>query len=112
MVSVDSHPYLAFYVEGRGYFWYAKMPFEITGVLSEFAHMTAIRLHMLTMNNILELFVDDGGTAADTFEEMMEKLRMTFTQIRKTGLSLSPSKTKLFMTEALFAGATVRPDGV
>jgi hypothetical protein len=46
-VALDSRPYLAFYVEGRGYFWYAKMPFGITGAPSEFAHMTAGQLHDL-----------------------------------------------------------------
>lgn len=32
--------------------------------------MTATRMHELIVNETMELFVDDGGTAADTFEEM------------------------------------------
>jgi hypothetical protein len=60
----------------------------------------------------MELFVDDGGTAADDFEGMMGKLRLIFGRFREEGMSLSATKTKLFMTEAVFAGATVGPNGV
>jgi hypothetical protein len=113
-VSVDpeSRPYTAFYVEGRGYFWYKRMPFGLTGAPSTFANMTAKHLHDLLIDEILELFVDDGGTAADTFEEMMEKLTRIFTRIREANLSLSASKCEFFMTEIVFAGATVGPKGV
>jgi hypothetical protein len=91
-IDTESRPYLAFYVEGRGYLQYARMPFGLTGAPSEFAHLTATKLHDL-ITKIMELFVDDGGAAANRFEEMMEKLRTIFQCIRDTGLSLSASKT-------------------
>lgn len=111
-VDPESRPYTAFYVEGRGYFWYIRMPFGLTGAPSTFNHMTATRMYELTAEEIMELFVDDGGTAADTFEEMMEKLTKIFTLIRKHDLSLSASKCEFFMTTMVFAGATVGPNGV
>ena len=46
------------------------------------------------------------------FEEMIEKLTRIFTLIRKHGLSLSASKCNFFMTEMVFAGATIGPKGV
>ena len=70
---------MAFYVEGRGYFWYKHMPFGLTGVPSTSADMTAKQLHDLLVDEIMELFIDDGGTAADTFKEMMSKLTRIFT---------------------------------
>ena len=88
------------------------MPFGLTGAPSTFAHMTGQHLYDLLVEEVMELFVDDGGTAADTFSEMMDKLRRIFTRIREWGLSLSASKSKLFMTKAEFAGATVGPNGV
>ena len=112
LVDPESRPYTAFYVEGRGYFWYNRMPFGLTGAPSTFANMTAKQLYDLLMEEIMELFVDDGGTAADTFEEMMYKLTRIFTRIREAGLSLSASKCEFFMTEMVFAGATVGPKGV
>ena len=113
-VAVDpvSRPYTAFYVEGRGYFWYNRMPFGLTGAPSTFANVTARHLHDLLVEEVMELFVDDGGAAANTFEEMMGKLTKIFTRIREANLSLSASKCEFFMTEMVFAGATVGPKGV
>jgi hypothetical protein len=111
-VDPDSRPYTAFYVEGRGYFWYKRMPFGLTGAPSTFGHMTATRMHGPIADGTMELFVDDGGTAADTFDEMMGKLTRIFTLIREHNLSLSASKCELFMTSMVFAGASVGPKGV
>ena len=54
-VDPESWPYTASYVEGRGYFWYKRMPFGLTGAPSTFAHMTATRMHELMVKEILEL---------------------------------------------------------
>ena len=111
-VHPDSQPYIVFFVEGRGYFAYQRMPFGVTGGPSEFGHVTGERLHDLIAQSILELFVDDGGMASDSFEEGMKKLRTLLDRVRREKMSLSPSKLKLFMTEAVFAGAQVGPQGV
>ena len=94
VVDPEWRPYTAFYVEGRGYFWYKRMPFGLTGAPSTFANMTANNMHDLLAEETMELFVDDGGTAANSFEEMMDKLTKIFTRIRKRNLSLSASKCK------------------
>lgn len=107
LVDPESRPYMAFYVEGRGYFWYKRMPFGLTGAPSTFAGVTADNMHDLLVEEIMELFVDDGGAAADTFEEMMDKLTKIFIRIRERNLSLSASKCEFFMTEMVFAGASV-----
>jgi len=111
-VAPESRPYTAFYVEGRGYFWYKRLPFGLTGAPSTFASLTSKHMHELLTDGTIELFVDDGGAAADTFVEMMGKLERIFTRIRERGLSLSASKSEFFMTEMVFAGATVGPNGV
>ena len=111
-VHPDSQPYITFYVEGRGYFAYLRMPFGVTGGPSEFGYVTAERFHDLIAKAILELFVDDGGMGADSFEEGMEKLKTLLERVRQEKMLLSPSKLQLFMTEAVFAGALVGPKGV
>ena len=113
-VTIDpkSRPYTCFYVEGRGYFWCVRMPFGLTGAPSTFAEMTAKHLHDLLADGTMELFVDDGASADDNFDSMMEKLRRILERVRDRGLSLSPSKSKFFMTSAPFAGAIVGPQGV
>ena len=74
LVDPELRPYMAFYVEGWGYFWYKRMPFGLTGAPSMFAHMTGQHLYDLLVDKVMELFVDDGGPAANTFPEMMNKL--------------------------------------
>jgi hypothetical protein len=111
-IETKSQPYLTFFVEGKGYFKYLRLPFGVTGGLSEFGQLTAERLCDLVGNNTIELFVDNGGSAANTFEEGMSKLRQLLNRVRKEKLSLSASKLRIFMMEAVFAGATVGTNGV
>ena len=40
----ESVPYVAFYVEGRGYYVYLRMPFGLTGAPTTFCEMVAIAL--------------------------------------------------------------------
>ncbi|KAG2743020.1 hypothetical protein P692DRAFT_20681697, partial [Suillus brevipes Sb2] len=57
-------------------------------------------------------YVDDTGMAGDVFIDKMDRLRKFFQHIRAMRLSLSPSKTQLFMSEVTFAGARVGKDGI
>ena len=88
------------------------MPFGVTGGPSEFGHITAEIFHDLVAKSILELFVDDGGAAMNSFEEGMCKLRTLLEPVCREKMSLSPSKLKLFMSEAVFAGAQIGVEGV
>jgi hypothetical protein len=110
-VEPEDQPFICFYVEGRGYFAYKRMPFGLTGAPSTFAEMTAKALGDL-IGTLIELFVDDGGMAGDVFETMLANTRKLLQRISETGLSLSASKSKFFMTEATFAGGRVGPDGI
>ena len=88
------------------------MPFGLTGAPSTFAVVTADNMFDLLAEEIMELFVDDGGAVADSFKEMMYKLTRIFTRVCEKNLSLSASKCELFMTEIIFAGTSVGPKGV
>jgi len=50
------------------------MPFGVTGGPSEFGDLMAQRVHDLIANKVIELFIDDGGSASDTFEEGLVNL--------------------------------------
>lgn len=56
-------PYLAFYIEGQGYFWYKCMPMGITGVPTIFCNTLAERLYEFLISYYMELFMDDGACA-------------------------------------------------
>jgi RNase H-like domain found in reverse transcriptase/Reverse transcriptase (RNA-dependent DNA polymerase) len=110
-ISEESWPYTAFYVEGRGYFVYCHMPFGLTGAPSCFNQVMARALHGL-VSTMIQLFVDDGAMAGDIFEEKLANLRIFLTQCREEGLSLSPQKTKLFMSKVIFAGKQIGSNGI
>jgi hypothetical protein len=110
-IREEDQPYICFYVEGRGYFCYKWMPFGLTGAPSTFANMTAAELGDL-VGNLFELFVDDGGMAGDDFGDSLADLRTLFTRCRESKLTLSAAKSKFFVTEAMFAGGRVGPDGI
>ncbi|KIJ19346.1 hypothetical protein PAXINDRAFT_38188, partial [Paxillus involutus ATCC 200175] len=57
-------------------------------------------------------YINDTGMAGDDFEEKLGRLHKFFMRVREKRLSLSPQKTRLFMTEAVFAGACVGKDGI
>jgi len=69
-------------------------------------------MHNLITDGTCENFVDDGGSAANSFKEGMAKLRRILERVCREKLSLSPSKFQVFKTEAVFAGACVGPGGV
>ncbi|THH08021.1 hypothetical protein EW146_g9125 [Bondarzewia mesenterica] len=111
LIAKEDQPYICFYVAGRGYFKYLRMPFGLTGAPSHFADMTATALGDL-VGILCQLFIDDGGVAGDVFADKMKALRTLLLRIRTTGLSLSAAKTQFFMTTAKFAGETIRPNGI
>ena len=113
-IAEESQLYTAFYAGPQGYRAWTWMPFGLTGAPTSFGEMTANALGDL-VSNIIELLADDFGTAEDNLKQKMNNLHTVFQRVHECQLSLSPQKTKLFMTEVLFAGKRVgqlriRPD--
>jgi hypothetical protein len=105
-------PYFAFYIEGRGYFWYQRMPMGIMGAPMAFCDALAEQLYDLLITHYMELFMDNGGCTAGMFREMMNKLTVLFQHFQECKFSIALSKTKLCMVETEFAGGTIGWDGV
>jgi hypothetical protein len=107
----ESVPYTAFYVEGRGYFVYLRMPFGLTGAPATFGELIAIALDDMIGKELVN-WMDDICLPGDDFTTKLGNLRKFFTRCREKTLSLSPLKTKLFFTDVLFAGVMVGPSGI
>jgi len=88
------------------------MPFGLTGAPATFAHVIASKLGDLLPKLAIELLVDDGGMAGDDFRDMMNRTHEFLLRVRESSLSLSAKKSEFFMTNIIFAGARVGPDGV
>jgi transposase InsO family protein len=107
----ESVPYVAFYVEGRGYYVYLRMPFGLTGAPATFCEMVAIALDDMIGRELVN-WMDDICLPGDIFETKLSNLRKFLDRCRLKNLSISPTKTKLFFTEVLFAGARVGSQGI
>jgi len=105
-------PYLCFYTEGRGYEAYCRMPMGVQGALLCFGDLTAQALSDILIKLLMELYVDDGAMAGNEFGELLDRLCIFFTRCRERNLSISPTKTQLFMENVVFGGARVGQDGI
>jgi len=74
--------------------------------------MTAEALHDIVIDLLLELYMDDGAMPGDDFDELLKRLQLFFLRCRERGLSISPSKTQLFMQEVVFGGSRVGKNGI
>ena len=57
-------------------------------------------------------YVDDLGTAAHTFEELLDNLRRIFECIRKSGLKLTVQKCEFGLSEIQFLGSSITTQGM
>ncbi|QRW06987.1 Retrovirus-related Pol polyprotein from transposon opus [Ceratobasidium sp. AG-Ba] len=110
-MAPESVPYTGFHVDGRGYYVYLRMPFGLTGAPTTFCEAISAAMHDL-IGTELEVWMDDVAAPCDDFDVGLGSLRNIFLKCRAHGLSLSPAKTVLFMTEARFAGARCSKEGV
>ena len=110
-LSDESIPYVAIYVEGRGYYVYLRMPFGLTGAPATFCEMVAIALEDM-MGQELVNWMDDICLPGDDFDTKLNNLQKFFAHCREKGLLLAPLKTKLFFTKVLFAGGMIGPKGI
>lgn len=54
------------------------MPMGVQGALSCFSNLTAQALHDIMLQLLLELYVDDGAMAGNTFDELLARLWLFF----------------------------------
>lgn len=107
----DSVPYTDFYVKGRGCCVYLRMPFGLTGMPTTFQELISIVLNNMIGWELVS-WMDDICLPGDVFKVKLNNLHKFFSQCREKLLSLAPMKTKLFMTNVLFTGATICPEGI
>ena len=110
-IADESVPYIGFYVEGRGYYVYLRMPLGLTGAPATFCEMVSIALEDMIGRELVN-WMDDIFLPGDDFNTKLNSLRKFFTRCHDRKLSLAPSKCKFFFTELFFAGAIVGPGGV
>lgn len=74
-----SVPYVAFYIEGRGYYVYLRMPFGLTGAPSTFCEMVSITLKDMIDRELVN-WMDDICLPGDDFDTKLTNLHKFFTR--------------------------------
>ena len=69
----DTVPYVAFYVEGRGYYVYLHMPFSLTGAPATFCEMVVIALDDMIGRKLVN-WMDDICLPGDVFKTKLSNL--------------------------------------
>ena len=69
----DTVPYVAFYVEGRGYYVYLRMPFGLTGAPATFCEMVVIALDDMIGRKLVN-WMDDICLPGDVFKTKLSNL--------------------------------------
>lgn len=110
-VAPESAPYTGFHVDGHGCYIYLLMPYGLTSAPTTFCEMVAAAFHDL-IGSSLEVWMDDIATPCDDFKVGLQALWAIFAKCRAHGLSISPAKDVLFMSEALFVRAQCSREGV
>jgi hypothetical protein len=87
------------------------MPFGLTGAPATFCKVVVIALDDMIRRELIN-WMDDVCIPGDDFDVKLGNLRKFFQRCRDRKLSLSPSKTKLFATDVLFAGVLVGLNGI
>jgi hypothetical protein len=73
----ETVPYVAFYMEGRGYYVYLRMPFGLTGAPATFCEMVTIALNNMIGRELVN-WMDDVCMPGDVFETKFSNLRRFF----------------------------------
>jgi hypothetical protein len=111
-ISEESREYTAFKTPWGGLYEWCRLPMGLKGAPAYFqSTMSAEVLGGLIMN-ICEIYLDDVIVYAETASEMGSRLRQCFERFREKGISLNPSKCKLFVPSVEYCGHLIDNEGL
>lgn len=110
-VSEACQPYLAFYLEGRGFFTYLRMPQGLSNspTTQQLGNAKAFKG---LLNETVSVWMDDIVLSGDAFDDVLQRLDDLLGRVISHRLRLSPAKTKLFQSECVVGGNLVGRGGV
>ena len=87
------------------------MPMGLVNAPATFARLMQACLGEENLKTII-LYLDDILVFADSFAQMITRLRWTFVKLRNYGLKIKPKKCVLFQTSVTFLGHVVSAKGI
>ena len=93
-------------------FAFTRLAQGLSRSVSAFSYFMRLYLDACIAEDKCFQYVDDLGTAAHTFEELLDNLRRIFECIRKSGLKLTVHKCEFGLSEIQFLGSSITTQGM
>ena len=87
------------------------MPFGLSNAPGTFQRLMDTTMEGLIWN-ILVVYLDDINVFSDTFQQHLERLQITFDQLRKYNLKMKGSKCQFLTKKAYFLGHVITEEGI
>ena len=110
-ISLDSRKYTAFITEWGVYEW-CRSPMGPKSVPSYFQEKLQTIVLKDLIGSIVELYIDDLISWAQTESELIENLEKIFVQLNRFNISVNPEKCKFGMTKVEYVGHTLDDTGL
>jgi hypothetical protein len=95
---------LSAFICSEGLYEWNRLPMGLKGAGSYFqSQMYNVVLRDL-VQKILEVYMDDIITYADTPEELVKRLEIIFERLKEFGITVNPEKVRVGMTEVEYVG--------
>lgn len=96
---------------GEGLWQFTVMPFGLCNAPATFERLMEKVLRQL-LRKVCLVYLDDVIIFGKSFEEMLNRLRQVFLQLRSANLKLNPKKCSFFKKEIKYLGYVVSEEGV
>ena len=111
-MSAESAEKTAFAVAGgSGLYQYTVISFGLCNAPSTYQRLMETVLRDLLYKELI-VYIDDILLGANSFPQMLDRLRLVFDRLRYAGLKIKPQKCRLFLTKINFLGHTVSAEGI
>jgi hypothetical protein len=104
-------PYTAF-ITHRGLYQWVRVPMGPKGAPAYFQYQMVNTVFPGLVHQILEVYLDDICTWADTIEELASNLEKIFERLEKYNITLNPKKCRFGMSEVEYVGHVIDEHGL
>ena len=87
------------------------MSFGLCNAPSTYQRLMETVLRDLLYKELI-VYIDDILLGANSFQQMLDRLKLVFDRLRYAGLKIKPQKCKLFLTKISFLGHMVSQEGI